>query len=73
MLNCTFLPWLSRVNCGGLKHANVQSLHCMYHVSHSREILVSEDSSPTYLMNTVTFYYFLLEKVERDDSLRKSA
>lgn len=58
-LNYTFLLWLSRVNCGGLKHANVESSHCVYHTSHIGEILVSKDSGPTYLMNTITFYYFL--------------
>lgn len=58
-LNYPFLLWLSRVNCGGVKHTNAESSHCMYPMSHTGEVLVSKDSSPTYLMNTVTLYYFL--------------
>ena len=58
-LSYAFLLWLSRVNCGGLKHANAESLNCIYHKSHTEEVSVSKDSSPTHLMNTVTFYYFL--------------
>lgn len=59
VLNYNFLLWLSRVSCGGLKHTNVDSSHCVYCTSHTRETAVSKDSSPTFLMNTVTFYYFL--------------